>query len=149
MRRCCWCSRTHVAGDVLITLPLPWSLSPHSILPRSNSLSLPPLSPSWCPKFWRRRSPDLVPEVSSPPLSLFAPLFSSPSPSSSSPAAPRRAPPRGPDGAPPWPPVALPSWPQRAPRVAPCVAPRAPRGPCSAPPRRRPPCPRSGCAPPT
>jgi hypothetical protein len=148
MWRCCWCSRTHVAGDVLITLPLPWSLSPHSILLCSNSLSLPPLSPPWCHRFWRRRSPDLVPEVSSPPLSLFVPLFSSPSPSSSSPAPPSALPRVAPAALPRGPRRRSPRGPARSPR-GPLRGPtRAPRGPCSAPPRLRPPCPRSGCVPP-
>jgi hypothetical protein len=65
--------------------PCPGLSFPHSILscttPSLSHLSLFP----WCHRFWRRLSPDLDPEVSSPPLSFS---FSSPSPPlSSSPRA--------------------------------------------------------------
>jgi hypothetical protein len=84
-------------------------------------LSPTSLSPPWCPRFWRRRSPDLVPEVSSHPLSLSLSLFSSPS----SPPSPR-GPLRAARVAPPRPSSARPVWPPGgAPRVAPWRVSRA------------------------
>jgi hypothetical protein len=109
------------------------------------------LSPPWCPRFWRQWSPDLDPEVSSPPFSLS--LFPSP-PLPSSLAQPPsvrpgRLPTRPPARAPCGPLSSTPRAP-RSPRRRPSptrLDPSRPRSataaaPCSTPPRWCPPCPR-------
>jgi hypothetical protein len=131
--------------------PLPLSFGfPAQQPPSPSPTSLSP----WCPRDWRRRSPEFGPrgELPSPP---FSSLSLSPSPSSSLPVrappllspararvpARRRAPAPPRRGGPP-----LPSPSRRAPVLAPCAAARPSPSPAAARPRRsvRPPARRPG-----
>jgi hypothetical protein len=139
-----WCgpARPGLGPRAPGALPLSHACAPSLSLiwfSRAATSSPPPLSLSpWCPRFWRRRSPDLVPEVSSPPLSLSLllplPFFFPPvatcarlaqlpcgpraGPWQRSPAAPARSP-RPPGVLPRARPSRPHVWPHACPRAAP------------------------------